>query len=235
MHVIFSFFQVWVAVWLSIALFGPVFYFISKTSTFEECLWKTLVILLKQSSECYPYLPSYSSNFHVTFQKAKKEKAQSTKSRLVTILLSITATYVIGDLYCANLTSLLAKPGRGGATIKNMRFFLTQLDFPERPLKSLSELEMAVRDMRYECFIEERSSEAEFLKNGTTQAQRLWALMTKQQRRWVVPSVEKGVALIRAHGGAALIASRETLHFEMQRFGIIIYHQRIFCKDTLLI
>jgi hypothetical protein len=86
-------------------------------------------------------------------------------------------------------------------------------------LKSLSELEMAMRDQRFEVYIEARSSEAEFLRNGTTQAQRLWALMTQQQQSWVVPSVEKGVALIRVHGGAALIASRETLHFESQRFG----------------
>lgn len=84
---------------------------------------------------------------------------------------------------------------------------------------------MAIRDERFEVYIEARSSEAEFLENGTMQAQRLWALMTKQQQRWVVPSVEKGVALIRARGGAALIASRETLHFESQRFGNQISRQ----------
>lgn len=33
--------------------------------------------------------------------------------RMFSILLSIAVTYVIGDMYSANLTSLLAKPGRG--------------------------------------------------------------------------------------------------------------------------
>jgi hypothetical protein len=54
------------------------------------------------------------------FFQANKEKEQSTKSRCMTILMSITATYVIGDLYCANLTSLLAKPGRGALIITTL-------------------------------------------------------------------------------------------------------------------
>jgi hypothetical protein len=91
--------------------------------------------------------------------------------------------------------------------------------FAERPLKSLSELEKAVRDKRFDCFVEERSSEAEFLKNGTREAQRLWALML-QQNQWVVPSVEKGVSFVKAQRGIALIAGRETLQFELQRFGL---------------
>lgn len=37
----------------------------------------------------------------------------SHRVRVLTILLSFAATYVIGDMYSANLTSLLARPGRG--------------------------------------------------------------------------------------------------------------------------
>lgn len=44
---------------------------------------------------------------------AAKEPSQSHKARFFIILLSISATYVISDMYSANLTSLLARPGRG--------------------------------------------------------------------------------------------------------------------------
>jgi len=39
--------------------------------------------------------------------------ADSIKVRLLTVLTSFAATYVISDMYSANLTSLLARPGRG--------------------------------------------------------------------------------------------------------------------------
>ncbi|XP_065342494.1 ionotropic receptor 40a [Cloeon dipterum] len=176
--------QVWLAVWISIAVTGPALYLISKNTSLGNCIWATTAILLKQSI---------------------REVGRSNKTRFVTILISITATYVIGDLYCANLTSLLAKPGR------------------ERPLQTLSELANAVEDERVLCLVEERSSGGEFLKNGTREAQRLWRLM-KQQSQWMVPSVERGVALVRAGRGRALIAGRETLLFEMQRFGQRNFH-----------
>lgn len=38
---------------------------------------------------------------------------QKHKVRFVSILLSLAATYVIGDMYSANLTSMLARPARG--------------------------------------------------------------------------------------------------------------------------
>lgn len=44
---------------------------------------------------------------------AGKVPSSSHKARFFIILLSISATYVITDMYSANLTSLLARPGRG--------------------------------------------------------------------------------------------------------------------------
>jgi hypothetical protein len=43
--------KVWLAVWLSIALFGPALHIISKSTSLGECQWKTLAIILKQSEE----------------------------------------------------------------------------------------------------------------------------------------------------------------------------------------
>lgn len=40
-------------------------------------------------------------------------KNKKHKVRFVSILLSLGATYVIGDMYSANLTSMLARPARG--------------------------------------------------------------------------------------------------------------------------
>ncbi|XP_059478041.1 ionotropic receptor 40a [Neocloeon triangulifer] len=176
--------EVWLAVWLSIALIGPALRLISKNTTLGDCVWATTSIILKQST---------------------REVGTSNKTRLVTIMLSITATYVIGDLYCANLTSLLAKPGR------------------ESPLNTLNDLAKALYEKRVDCLVEGRSSGAEFLKNGTREAQKIWRFM-QRQRTWMVPSVEKGVALVRAKQGLVLIAGRETLQFEMQRFGQRFFH-----------
>lgn len=44
---------------------------------------------------------------------AGRQPGSSNKSRFFIIILSLSATYVIADMYSANLTSLLAKPGRG--------------------------------------------------------------------------------------------------------------------------
>lgn len=63
---------------------------------------------------CKKCVPAFSMQKDIlTFVLAGKEPSKSHKARFFIILLSISATYVIGDMYSANLTSLLAKPGRG--------------------------------------------------------------------------------------------------------------------------
>jgi hypothetical protein len=76
--------------------------------------------------------------------------------------------------------------------------------------------------------VEQRSSSVDFLRNGTDEARRLWRHM-KHQPRAFVPSVERGVAMVRARRGVALLAGRETLHFETLRFGeFFIYYYALF-------
>lgn len=45
-------------------------------------------------------------------------------------------------------------------------------------------------------------------------------MMTKRQQSYLVESVEEGVKLVRDTGNVAVIAGRETLFFDIQRFGI---------------
>jgi hypothetical protein len=56
------------------------------------------------------------------------------------VLVSLGATYVIGDMYSANLTSLLARPAK------------------EKPIGTLQALEEAMRDRGYELVVERHSS-----------------------------------------------------------------------------
>lgn len=45
-------------------------------------------------------------------------------------------------------------------------------------------------------------------------------MMTKRQQSYLVESVEEGVKLVRDTGRVAVIAGRETLFFDIQRFGL---------------
>lgn len=59
-----------------------------------------------------------------------------------------------------------------------------------------------------------------YKQNGTGIYGRLWDMMTKWQQSYLVESVEEGVKLVRDSGRIALIAGRETLFFDIQRFGL---------------
>jgi len=60
--------------------------------------------------------------------------------RLVLILMTLAATYVIGDMYSANLTSLLARPVR------------------EKPITTLQHLQLAMENQDYQLLVEKHSS-----------------------------------------------------------------------------
>lgn len=45
-------------------------------------------------------------------------------------------------------------------------------------------------------------------------------MMTKRQQSYLVESVEEGVKRVRDSGRVAVIAGRETLFFDIQRFGL---------------
>ncbi|CAH1142306.1 unnamed protein product, partial [Phyllotreta striolata] len=122
--------------------------------------------------------------------------------------MSFAATYVISDVYSANLTSLLARPGR------------------EKPIHDLYQLEQAMLSREYKLFIENRSSSHGLLENGTGIYSRLYNLMLQRQgyNNSIVNSVEEGVELVKSSDNVALMAGRETLNFDIQRFGVSNFH-----------
>ncbi|GLV36593.1 Ionotropic receptor 40a [Carabus blaptoides fortunei] len=190
--------KVWPPLILTVVFAGPVLYILialpdfwrhkrsikSHSKLFTDCVWFTTALFLKQMG---------------------KEPSRSDKSRLFIIIISIAATYVIGDMYSANLTSLLARPGT------------------EKPINNLVQLEVAMTDHEYKLYVEEHSSFYDLLQNGTGIYGRLWNLMKKQDSH-LVDSVENGVKMVKNSENIVVIAGRETLFFDIQRFGPANFH-----------
>ncbi|XP_041976503.1 ionotropic receptor 40a [Aricia agestis] len=151
----------------------------------NNCCWFTTTLFLRQSSS--------------------KEPSSTFKARLVTVLISLGATYVIGDMYSANLTSLLAKPAK------------------EKPIGTLQALEEAMRDSGYELVVERYSSSLSILQNGTGVYGRLARLM-RRQRVQRVRSVEVGVRMVLSKRRVAILGGRETLYYDTERFGSHNFH-----------
>lgn len=61
-----------------------------------------------------------------------------------------------------------------------------------------------------------------YFQNGTGIYGRLWNLMKKQDSH-LVDSVENGVKMVKNSKNIVVIAGRETLFFDIQRFGNIFY------------
>ena len=87
-------------------------------------------------------------------------------------------------------------------------------------MRTLSELDRAVAAGRYDLLAERRSSTLDWLQDGPSDARSLWWYMSRQTTGALVASVERGVALVGARPGLALFGSRETLQFEIVRFGM---------------
>ncbi|XP_021202684.1 ionotropic receptor 40a [Bombyx mori] len=151
----------------------------------NNCCWFTVTLFLRQSST--------------------KEPSSTHKARLVTVLISLGATYVIGDMYSANLTSLLARPAK------------------EPPIGTLPALEEAMREHGYELVVESHSSSLSILENGTGVYGRLAKLM-KRQRVQRVHNVEAGVRLVLNRRRVAVLGGRETLYYDTERFGSHNFH-----------
>ncbi|XP_049866227.1 ionotropic receptor 40a [Pectinophora gossypiella] len=189
--------EVWPLVCATILVTGPALWFViaapslwqrrrqNQLRLLNNCCWFTTSLFLRQSSS--------------------KEPSNTHKARLVSILISLGATYVIGDMYSANLTSLLARPAR------------------ERPIGTLPALEEAMRDRGYELVVERHSSSLAILQNGTGVYGRLARLM-RRQRVQRVRSVEVGVRLVLSRRHVAVLGGRETLYYDTERFGSHNFH-----------
>ncbi|CAK1603862.1 unnamed protein product [Parnassius mnemosyne] len=189
--------EVWPLVCATLIVTGPALWFViaapsfwqnrhqDQLRLFSKCCWFTTTLFLRQSSS--------------------KEPSSTHKARLVAILISLGTTYVIGDMYSANLTSLLARPAR------------------EQPIGTLEALEEAMRDRKYELVVERHSSSLTILENGTGVYGRLAKLMRRQKLQRV-RSIEVGVRLVLAHKKIAVFGGRETLFYDTERFGSHNFH-----------
>ncbi|XP_044316706.1 ionotropic receptor 40a [Drosophila rhopaloa] len=151
---------------------------------FENCIWFALRLFLKQS--CQELYHGYRAKF-------------------LTIVYWIAATYVLADVYSAQLTSQFARPAR------------------EPPINTLQHLQAAMIRDGYRLYVEKESSSLEMLENGTEIFRQLYALMRREPDgplRFLIDSVEAGIQLI-AEGGEdkAVLGGRETLFFNIQQYG----------------
>ncbi|CAK1553446.1 unnamed protein product, partial [Leptosia nina] len=189
--------QVWPLVCTTLLIIGPALWFVIAAPTFwhprqrnllkllDECCWFTTTLFLRQTPN--------------------KEPSRSNKARLVSILISLGATYVIGDMYSANLTSLMARPAK------------------EQPIGTLEILEEAMRERGYELVVEKHSSTLTILQNGTGVYGSLARLM-KRQRIQRVRSIEVGVRMVLSKRRIAVLGGRETLYYDTERFGSHNFH-----------
>uniref|UniRef100_A0A1Y9HEF7 Uncharacterized protein n=1 Tax=Anopheles funestus TaxID=62324 RepID=A0A1Y9HEF7_ANOFN len=124
-------------------------------------------------------------------------------ARFFSILLWLCATYVLGDVYSAQLTSQLARPAR------------------ESPINTLGRLENRMTRDGYELLVERQSAFHAALVNSTGVLQRLYRL-TRQRSvndSFLVKSVEEGIRVLQSDPKYAVFGGRETLYFNTKRYG----------------
>ncbi|XP_062561780.1 ionotropic receptor 40a [Armigeres subalbatus] len=150
--------------------------------TLDRCIWYTINVYLRQSATI-PY------NGHV--------------SRFFSILLWLCATYVLGDVYSAQLTSQLARPAREG------------------PIDTLGKLENCMLRDGYQLLVERQSAFQAALANSTGILQRLYRITQRQSHNesYLVSSVEEGIRVLVDNSKRAVFGGRETLYFNTKRYG----------------
>lgn len=82
----------------------------------------------------------------------------------------------------------------------------------------------------YQLYVERQSSSLNTLENGTEILKRLYKLMEHQKigskrsnKTYLVSSVEEGVSLIMNDPRKVILGGRETLYFNMKRYGKPFY------------
>lgn len=125
--------------------------------------------------------------------------------RLFSIILWLASTYVLSDLYSAQLTSQLARPSKELA--------INTLQRLEHVLNKSSE--------SYKLLVEKNSASHNVLMNGTGVMRRLYGKMEQQGNNstYLLNSVEEGFQLL-SRDKTVVFAGRQTLYFNMKRFGI---------------
>ncbi|XP_055587468.1 ionotropic receptor 40a [Uranotaenia lowii] len=153
-----------------------------KHPSLDRCVWYTINVYLRQSASI-PY------NGHV--------------ARFFSILLWLCATYVLGDVYSAQLTSQLARPAL------------------ESPINTLEQLEIVMMASDYQLLVERQSAFQAALVNSTGILNRLYRITQRQSHNesYLVSSVEEGVRILLRNSKRAVFGGRETLYFNTKRYG----------------
>jgi len=125
--------------------------------------------------------------------------------RFFSIILWLAATYVLSDLYSAQLTSQLARPSK---------------ELPINTLQRLEHVLNATTSDGYKLLVEKDSASFNVLMNGTGIMHRLYKTMEQQGHAYLLDSVEQGVRAIVEEDKTVVFAGRQTLYFNMKRYGI---------------
>lgn len=159
---------------------------------FSQCIWFSYNLFLKQNCR-FPY-----------------NNGLGVRVKLIVAMFWICATYILSDVYSAQLTSQLARPAR------------------EAAIDTLHKLEQAMKFQNYELYVEKQSASLSILENGTDNEifHRLHKLMILQSRNednssHLIDSVEQGIEMV-SHPGSrkVVLGGRETLYFNMRRYGV---------------
>ncbi|XP_050434978.1 ionotropic receptor 40a-like [Adelges cooleyi] len=186
--------SVWPLLLVTVVLAGPILFLLINSTVdneghwsatlFWQCAWWSVTVFLQQAA----VVPS-----------------DSCKIRFVAGLLILSATYVIGDIYSASLTSILARPPK------------------ESPINTLDELSKAMHDSGLQLLVEVQSASQAMLENGTGVYETLSKLV-QRQREYLIGSTEKGMQLVRDNKNYAVIGGRETFYYDIKRFGVQHFH-----------
>uniref|UniRef100_A0AAG5CPX1 Ionotropic glutamate receptor L-glutamate and glycine-binding domain-containing protein n=1 Tax=Anopheles atroparvus TaxID=41427 RepID=A0AAG5CPX1_ANOAO len=186
---------VWPPVIITILISGPILFLIISTPfrwSLERCIWYTI----------NPWVYSTIKMIHFMFLAANIP-FDGHLARFFSILLWLCATYVLGDVYSAQLTSQLARPAR------------------ESPINTLGHLEHRMAEDGYQLLVERQSAFHAALVNSTGILQRLYRL-TRQRSvndSFLVGSVEEGIRVLQGDPKFAVFGGRETLYFNTKRYG----------------
>lgn len=144
-------------------------------------------------------------NFFLVFLAAANFPYDNNSVRFFSIILWLSSTYVLSDLYSAQLTSQLARPS------------------VELAINNLKRLEHVLnKSESYKLLVEKNSASHNVLMNGTGIMHRLYRKMEQQGNNasYLLNSVEEGVKVLLSRDKTVVFAGRQTLFFNMKRFGI---------------
>ncbi|CAH0381550.1 unnamed protein product [Bemisia tabaci] len=193
--------QVWLLVVLTVVASGPLLFIIIETPT----CWQKKSRSMKPRNHWKVFLNCVWVSFTILLQQSIRLPSSSCRYRLVMSIFILSVVYVIGDMYSANLTSILAHPSK------------------EQPISTLDQLADAMLFKDYQLLVEKQSSSHALLENGTGVYSWMWKKMKKQPLN-LIDNIEEGMKYVKERRNYALLGGRETFTFDTRRFGTQHFH-----------